>query len=139
MTNKIHIIMRCVPRECWKNHDYKNGVQVVYCGYLEFDRDVNPETEGDIIWHYCNWSCWTSDDKPKECQHLLIDHCNSDMAYFMNNNWFSHGDKKLASLEACYNEMTSIHEITEHFGSIWPTPKGTRAVTIGELQEITKG
>lgn len=130
---KIHIIMRCTPFEMWKNHNYRGNMQLVYCGYLEVPDDFNEE-----VWHWCNWSCWCGGERPKECEHLLITHCNSDMSYLKGGVWYSHGDKPFTSLSACVSEMLTPKEITGHFNSIWPTPKLAKVVTVKELQELIK-
>lgn len=108
--------------------NYRN-IKVVYCGYLDvqdpFDKD---------LWDLCNWSCW-SNSKPIECEHLQITHCNEDVAYCINNTFYSHEMHKFNDFNECYNEMTS--ESSRFFDSMWRISYGFNNLDESNLQYIT--
>lgn len=133
---KVHVIMRVRTMEEWKAGNASNP-KVVYCGYLEFD-----EMPKEEIWHWCNWDCWSYKDdedecvRPKECEHLTIGHCNSDMSYCIDGVWYSHAEYRFASLHDCYAEMSSKVHYTKHFSALWPIHTGMQIVNEDELKEI---
>lgn len=106
---KVDVIMRVL--------DNKSSIKIVYCGYLE----LNDTSAQKTIWDWCNWKHW-SEERPKECKHLLIDTCNSDMAYRENEIWFSHRGIPFSTLDECLKEMENSD--SEFFFSLWPMPEG---------------
>lgn len=104
-------------------------IQVTYCGYLEvenpFDRD---------LWHLCNWSCW-AEECPIECANLLIDHCNSDVAFGIEGIiWYSHSmDEKYYSFEDCYDDIT--YWKSKNYRALWPHEEGF--INDGNISYVT--
>lgn len=138
---RVHIIMRSLDYLVWLSDSYtKEDIQIVYCGYLEFPDNVDVSKEE--TWKWCNWSCRSFDAEgnifcPKECEHLLITHCNEDMAYFHNNKWYAYDGTPFASLEQCWNTMTSVdqRQFNHLFSSLHRTPKRAKLVTIENLKK----
>lgn len=132
---KVHIVMRCISEESWKAQSFRNNpeeIMIVYCGYLQFDDGVDVMKED--IWNWCNWSCWCDEERPDVCEHLLIDYCNSDMAYFANGAWYSHGDHKFCDMEECLGAMRSLKQ--EYFHALWPICPGMIKVVHDETIKL---
>lgn len=113
---KVHVFKRGIASMKERNNPQPK-IEVAYCGYLEvenpFDRD---------LWHLCNYSCW-AEECPAECANLLIDHCNSDVAFSIAGIlWYSHAMHKYPSSEACYNDM--INRRSENYRALWPHEEG---------------
>ena len=96
----------------------KEKVAIHYCGYLEFEDDVDIQTIN--LWHFCNWFAWNT-ECPKECKNLLIGYCNSDVAFFYNGAWYNHFMKKMPSFDSCYKAMVKK---TDDFNTCWPIING---------------
>ena len=120
---KVNIIMRAIPQDKWNSKKYtKSDIVICDCGYIELKDDQ--DLSNTDIWNLCNWSCW-SKTVPPECRNLLIDHCNSDMAFEYEGKWYSHMNTLEGTLESCINHMRS--EIYgDEYSSLWPVPKSAR-------------
>ena len=120
---KVNIIMRAIPQDKWNSRKYtKSDIVICDCGYIEL-RDDQDLSNTDI-WDLCNWSCW-SKIVPPECRNLLIDHCNSDMAFEYEGKRYSHKYNLEGSLESCVNHMRSELHGSEYF-ALWPIPKSVK-------------
>ena len=114
--------MRAIPRDKFESGYTKSDIVICDCGYIEL-RDDQDLSNTDI-WDLCNWSCW-SKTVPPECRNLLIDHCNSDMAFEYEGKWYSHKYNLEGSLESCVNHMRSEIHGSEYF-ALWPIPRSAR-------------
>lgn len=124
---KVHIFMRSISKEDWKNHSDDPSILVGYCGYLQFLDSVDIKKED--IWNWCNWRRWWHDEDepiPRVCRHLKIDHCNSDMAYFYNGKFYSHQDVILMNAQNCWDELKNV--TSEYFNALWPTQKNVKLI-----------
>lgn len=120
---KVNVIMRAIPQDKFKSGKYtESDIIICDCGYIELrdDQDLN----NTDIWELCNWSCW-SNTIPPECNNLLIDHCNSDMAFEYEGKWYSHNGTLEGTLESCVNHMRSEIHGSEYL-ALWPIPKSAR-------------
>lgn len=113
---KVHVFIRGN-----ETVDMNSPIKVAYCGYLEVEECDITDVEQCDVWDWCNWSCWAR-NKPKECEHLLITHCNSDVSYFVNGKWYSHGLHTMANFIECYNRMTTEkgYKHEHYFEGVWP-------------------
>lgn len=116
---KVHVLKRGIvdPNyESKRRSEY--NLQVHYCGYLEVDNLYNID-----LWHLCNWSCWTN-DKPKECENLWITHCNSDVVFTINNEYYSHNMFRFNNFKECYSHMINSSITNPYFRAIFPIDEG---------------
>lgn len=113
---KVHVIKRGIASMEERNNP-QTQIEVAYCGYLEVENPLDRD-----LWHLCNWACWSDDRPPVECAHLLITHCNSDVAFGINGVWYSHAMHKYPSFEACYNDM--INRRSENYHALWSHDEG---------------
>lgn len=116
---KVHVLKRGLVGH---NYEYERrseyNLQVHYCGYLEVE---DPFTED--LWHLCNWYCWTY-DKPKECKNLWITHCNSDVSYIIDGEYYSHYMHKFNNFKECYQHMINPNPTNPFFRAIFPVEEG---------------
>ena len=119
--------MRAIPRDKFKSGKYtKSDIIICDCGYIELKDDQ--DLSNTDIWNLCNWSCW-SETIPPECKNLLIDHCNSDMAFEYEGKWYSHMNTLEGTLESCVNHMR--REIYgNEYSSLWSIPKSARIMIL---------
>lgn len=116
---KVHVIKRgeiLNKGDFGKKRDYYN-VQVHYCGYLEIEDPFNTD-----LWEFCNWSCW-SEETPEECKNLWITHCNSDVSYIIDGEYYSHFMHKFKDFNECYHYMMNTRN-TDFFDDIFPVEEG---------------
>lgn len=120
---KVNVIMRAISRDKYESGKYtKSDIIICDCGYIEL-RDDQDLSNTDI-WELCNWSCW-SETVPPECRNLLIDHCNSDMAFEYEGKWYSHRCTLEGTLKSCVDHMRREIHGSEYF-ALWPIPKSAR-------------
>ena len=111
---KVHIFRRGVEPNLWLTNEYTDkDIKIVYCGYLELQNPLYPDND---LWNWCNWDCW-SDEKPEECKHLNIGHCNSDVSYCIDGVFYSHGMHRFNDFRECYTEMCK--EYSNYFESLF--------------------
>lgn len=116
---KVHVLKRgeiLNKGDFGKKRDYYN-VQVHYCGYLEIEDPFNTD-----LWEFCNWSCW-SEEIPEECKNLWITHCNSDVSYIIDGEYYSHFMHKFKDFNECYHFMMDTRN-TDFFNAIFPVEEG---------------